>query len=177
MPPRRPSRRTAQDTWGTAKDSVLGKAEQSKESIKENAETVKKIMNTKNSWWWWTDDDSFSLSLSLSLFPVDLSCTRNNMFWLWLSSFNLGIYCSFVTCTCTHGMQVVHALPRTRCKMKYFISFHRGWCRSDGGIQYILHVFLYITVPYPVKIKQENHGSLIVESVISHHISINRGDT
>ena len=35
-----------QNTAQKAKDCVMGKAEQSKESIKENAETVKESMNT-----------------------------------------------------------------------------------------------------------------------------------
>ncbi|KAF9688459.1 hypothetical protein SADUNF_Sadunf02G0199300 [Salix dunnii] len=49
------AKQTAQDAWGAVKDTttkikdkVVGKAEESKEFVKENAETVKRSMNTKN---------------------------------------------------------------------------------------------------------------------------------
>lgn len=49
------AKQTAQDAWGAVKDTtakikdtVVGKAEESKEFIKENADTVKRSMNTKN---------------------------------------------------------------------------------------------------------------------------------
>ncbi|XP_059625202.1 uncharacterized protein At4g13230 [Cornus florida] len=49
------AKQTAQDAWGSVKDTtqkiketVAGKAEESKEAIKENAETIKQSMNTKN---------------------------------------------------------------------------------------------------------------------------------
>ncbi|VVA13080.1 PREDICTED: late [Prunus dulcis] len=49
------AKQTAQDAWSQAKgtaqkaaDTVVGKTEESKEFVKENAEQVKKSMNTKN---------------------------------------------------------------------------------------------------------------------------------
>ncbi|KAI8523171.1 hypothetical protein RHMOL_Rhmol13G0053100 [Rhododendron molle] len=49
------AKQTAEDAWGTVKDAtqkikdkVVGKAEESKESVKQNAESVKRNMNMKN---------------------------------------------------------------------------------------------------------------------------------
>ncbi|KAK9192735.1 hypothetical protein WN944_003428 [Citrus x changshan-huyou] len=49
------AKQTVQDAWGSAKDTaqnvkdnLLGKADKSKEAVKQNAEQVTKSMNTKN---------------------------------------------------------------------------------------------------------------------------------
>ncbi|KAB1213604.1 hypothetical protein CJ030_MR5G012386 [Morella rubra] len=42
------AKQTGEEAWGKARDSIQGKVEQSREKIKDNAETVKESMNTKN---------------------------------------------------------------------------------------------------------------------------------
>ncbi|KAI4304211.1 hypothetical protein MLD38_039755 [Melastoma candidum] len=42
------AKQTAQDLWGAAKETVVGAAEDTKESLKENAERVERGMNSKN---------------------------------------------------------------------------------------------------------------------------------
>lgn len=128
------AKQTVQDAWGTAKetsqkikDSVAGKADDTKEVVKENAETVKRCMNTKGKTSQWTNipiphsfhffispycHHYYNYCLHLHFFFMFYGfCDVSNFFiwasWKWaaLALIHFGFWCSICWLSFIHSIK------------------------------------------------------------------------